>query len=80
MPDKGGAGGGEDLAQEGCMCCSCFLLCFNGGSHLSCLQCSDLMDRKDRAQVVSGVLSGRPVVTRDDLPLLPAILVEPPCR
>ena len=31
MPGDGRAEGGEDLAQEGCMCCLCFLLRVDGG-------------------------------------------------
>ena len=80
MPDEGSAEGGEDLAQEGHMCCSSFPFCVDGGSHLSRLQCSDLVDRKDVAQIVSGGPSGRPVVKQDDLCLLPAIQLEPLCR
>ena len=31
MSGEGGAEGGEDVAHEGCMCCSCFLLRVDGG-------------------------------------------------
>ena len=31
MSMKGGAEGGEHVAHEGCMCCSCFLLHVDGG-------------------------------------------------
>ena len=31
MPDKGGAEGGHEIAEEGHVCCSCFLLRVDGG-------------------------------------------------
>ena len=79
MPDKGGAKGGEDLAHEGRMRSSCFFLRVDGGQDLSCRQRRDLVDCKDKEQALCfGAVQS--VVGHDDLPLLPAIQVEPPCR
>ena len=78
MPDEGGVEGGEDLPHEGRMPCSCFFLRVSGGRHLSCRQRPDLVGREDGAQDLSGG-GVCPVVGRDDLRLLPAFQVEPPC-
>ena len=63
MPDEGAAKGVEELAHEGCMCCSCCFLCVDGGP--------DQVDREGRAQVRRGVRI-RPFDGREDLRLLPA--------
>ena len=55
--DYGGAEGGKDVAHEGCMCCSCFLLRVDGNCYLSRRQCPDLMDLQEGAQAV---LAGPP--------------------
>ena len=79
MPDEGGAEGGEDLADEGRMRCSCFLLRVDGGLHLSRPKCLDMKDRKDGVQAVRG-RRVCPVVRRDELCVLLVIQLEPPCR
>ena len=79
MPDEGGTEGIEDLAHEGRRCCWCFILRADCGQRLSRRQRLDLVDREDRAQIRRGA-GIRPVVVWDDLRLLPAIQLEPPCR
>ena len=35
IPDEGAAEGVEDVAHEGCMCCSCFVFGVDGEGHMS---------------------------------------------
>ena len=76
-PEEGAAEGVKDLAHEGCMCSSCFLLPVDRGQNLSQRQRPDWVDREDTAQFhrCGGV---RPFVERDDLCLLPGAGVESP--